>query len=622
MKLCRTEMRVTLALALALLLTAFAPLGASGQDLEVWVDPRTGSDEGGRGSQVSPYRTIGYAMRASASALAPAQTLEVHLLPGLYLAGERLQSLPEILPIELPRGVERLSIVGPKDGDAVIETAVVDATLMQLGKTLAFASMDSDIRELGEGGPADEVRIVREVQIERVTFRGGRDAVSVIGSDHEDSGAESSLSVLVVDCVFQEQRGTGVDIVAGSLAPCNVTVTDSRFVGATLGVAVAVRPGGSAICDVARCTFADFRPMDPVVLQASAAVDLHIDRGASLVARVGRNTIQDTTCGLLLTSSADAGASGDEIPAAGRMNVIVESNLIASTRAMTCVVEAPPPNVEPPRGRCALIHGLVLSLWPHHSLDIKVLNNTFWGLEGFAFYYENYTDLRALVGVDEPAPPLVVASNIVWGESGAVAGLLSNWAGDMAPPGMDLSSNVLPIGWPLGEPGTENWSEDPLLADGVHGDFHLQAGSRAVDASDLRFIDLLLNTDLGGDCRNASPIWPGPGRPYVPDRGAFEVQGFCRDHPVPTFIRGDCDAGGAIEMADAIHVFGFLFLGGRVPNCRDACDANDDGSLDLTDGVYMLGYLFLGRSEPPSPFPQPGPDPTPDGLDPCPRSSP
>jgi formylglycine-generating enzyme required for sulfatase activity len=68
-------------------------------------------------------------------------------------------------------------------------------------------------------------------------------------------------------------------------------------------------------------------------------------------------------------------------------------------------------------------------------------------------------------------------------------------------------------------------------------------------------------------------------------------------------------------MADAVRIFGFLFLGTATPSCSDAADANDSGQIDISDGVYVLSFLFTGGREPPAPYPEAGPDPTGDGLD-------
>src|SRR2546425_13266827 len=61
------------------------------------------------------------------------------------------------------------------------------------------------------------------------------------------------------------------------------------------------------------------------------------------------------------------------------------------------------------------------------------------------------------------------------------------------------------------------------------------------------------------------------------------------------FIRGDSDQNGEVDISDAIGTLAFLFLGGDLPYCLDALDANDDGSLDVTDVIATLAFLFLGQ---------------------------
>ncbi|MEM7231597.1 MAG: thrombospondin type 3 repeat-containing protein [Planctomycetota bacterium] len=82
------------------------------------------------------------------------------------------------------------------------------------------------------------------------------------------------------------------------------------------------------------------------------------------------------------------------------------------------------------------------------------------------------------------------------------------------------------------------------------------------------------------------------------------------------FRRGDSNADSSVDIADGVSIFGFLFLGGETPPCRDAADANDDSSIDITDGIYILNYLFLGGPSPLRPGPDScGEDTTDDGLD-------
>jgi len=101
----------------------------------------------------------------------------------------------------------------------------------------------------------------------------------------------------------------------------------------------------------------------------------------------------------------------------------------------------------------------------------------------------------------------------------------------------------------------------------------------------------------------------------------------------PFFVRGDCNGDGAVNLADAICLFGYLYLGDNTGEaCRKAMDMDDNGKLEITDPISLLGWLFLGGDPPPYPSVtgssdpvsprRCGPDPTPDdGLD-CGRTCP
>jgi hypothetical protein len=144
--------------------------------------------------------------------------------------------------------------------------------------------------------------------------------------------------------------------------------------------------------------------------------------------------------------------------------------------------------------------------------------------------------------------------------------------------------------------------------------FDVRPGS-AAGFTEIRFLD-------GAQ----SPRSPHPtdnlisafGKSYPPELGSSYVfiNGFVNVLPDGTlFIRGDSNGDGAVDLADARHTLGYLFLSGETPACHDAADANDDGSLSVTDPIATLGSLFLGIGPLPAPTGVPGEDPTPDGLE-------
>ncbi|MCA8961648.1 MAG: hypothetical protein KDC38_14085 [Planctomycetes bacterium] len=79
-------------------------------------------------------------------------------------------------------------------------------------------------------------------------------------------------------------------------------------------------------------------------------------------------------------------------------------------------------------------------------------------------------------------------------------------------------------------------------------------------------------------------------------------------------VRGDTNADGNIDLADAIHLLTYLFQSGPL-GCRDAGDIDDSAALDIADPIGLLTYLLQGGAPPPAPFPGCGPDTTPDALD-------
>lgn len=87
--------------------------------------------------------------------------------------------------------------------------------------------------------------------------------------------------------------------------------------------------------------------------------------------------------------------------------------------------------------------------------------------------------------------------------------------------------------------------------------------------------------------------------------------------PDITIFRGDANDDGEVQMADAVYVLDYLFLGGRAPVCPDAADANDDGILNIADPVTILLDLFVGSTSIAGPYPEYGEDPTPDALGEC-----
>ena len=96
----------------------------------------------------------------------------------------------------------------------------------------------------------------------------------------------------------------------------------------------------------------------------------------------------------------------------------------------------------------------------------------------------------------------------------------------------------------------------------------------------------------------------------------------CQAPARPTFVRGDANSDGAINLTDGVVPLLFLFSGGAAPTCADAADTNDTGNVEITDAIIIFSWLFTGGASPAAPSPlSPGysaeecaEDPTEDGL--------
>lgn len=83
---------------------------------------------------------------------------------------------------------------------------------------------------------------------------------------------------------------------------------------------------------------------------------------------------------------------------------------------------------------------------------------------------------------------------------------------------------------------------------------------------------------------------------------------------IPTFVRGNANNDGSLNVADPVFILAYLFQGGLEPRCLDAADADDNGSVNVADVVVILNHLFVGSPPPSTPHPELGPDPTADSL--------
>jgi hypothetical protein len=67
---------------------------------------------------------------------------------------------------------------------------------------------------------------------------------------------------------------------------------------------------------------------------------------------------------------------------------------------------------------------------------------------------------------------------------------------------------------------------------------------------------------------------------------------------VGTLYCGDCTGGGAIDLADAVYLVGYLYKQGLPPEPLCRGDANCDGVADIGDLVALINYLYKHGTAP------------------------
>jgi len=70
------------------------------------------------------------------------------------------------------------------------------------------------------------------------------------------------------------------------------------------------------------------------------------------------------------------------------------------------------------------------------------------------------------------------------------------------------------------------------------------------------------------------------------------------DPPPPTYICGDADASGAVDISDVVYLIEYIFSGGSAPNPLLRGDSDCSSEVDISDVVYLISYIFSGGPAP------------------------
>ncbi|MBU1320492.1 MAG: putative Ig domain-containing protein [candidate division Zixibacteria bacterium] len=61
-----------------------------------------------------------------------------------------------------------------------------------------------------------------------------------------------------------------------------------------------------------------------------------------------------------------------------------------------------------------------------------------------------------------------------------------------------------------------------------------------------------------------------------------------------TYIPGDADGSGTVDLDDAVYLISYIFTGGPAPTPIDSGDADGSCAVDIDDVVYLIAYIFTG----------------------------
>lgn len=211
-------------------LLAQTPLSAT----VLYVNPASGTDASGSGTEVTPYRTIAYALRQA--------------MPGTYVQlarGSYTQASGEIFPLVIPPGVvlrgeeaekgQTVAIIG--GGNLISPTFARQNVTLQAGK-------DAEIRGVAVTNPNTRgtgiwVESVNP-KIENCTFnRNNREGIFIMGTGNP----------VVSGSVFTQNGGNGISVANHATGEINGNVFQNTGFGLAIGGNAAPKVSGNRIIE-------------------------------------------------------------------------------------------------------------------------------------------------------------------------------------------------------------------------------------------------------------------------------------------------------------------------------------------------------------------------------------
>jgi hypothetical protein len=80
--------------------------------------------------------------------------------------------------------------------------------------------------------------------------------------------------------------------------------------------------------------------------------------------------------------------------------------------------------------------------------------------------------------------------------------------------------------------------------------------------------------------------------------GSYTLQSGFWQNFAPSYLCGDLDHSGDIDIADAVYLINYIFSGGAAPNPMASGDTDCDGVISIADAVQLVNYIFAGGGVP------------------------
>ncbi len=74
--------------------------------------------------------------------------------------------------------------------------------------------------------------------------------------------------------------------------------------------------------------------------------------------------------------------------------------------------------------------------------------------------------------------------------------------------------------------------------------------------------------------------------------------GFWQNFEFQSFVCGDVNSDGLVNILDIIFLIDYKFKGGPAPSILDSADVNNDSLVNILDIIYLIDYKFKGGPAP------------------------